>query len=66
MAAGTAGRELNPPKWGAVFLRGDPGHHGAPDYGRTAKGNQMISVVEWDAPTRNAAWVAACFGSLGE
>jgi len=26
----------------------------------------MISVVEWLAPIRNAAWVAACFGSLGE
>jgi len=25
----------------------------------------MISVVEWLLPIRNAAWVAACFGSLG-
>jgi hypothetical protein len=26
----------------------------------------MFSVVEWLLPSRNAAWVAACFGSLGE
>ena len=31
----------------------------------TRRGNTMISVVEWIAPSRNAAWVAACFGSLG-
>jgi hypothetical protein len=30
------------------------------------RGIAMISVVEWFAPIRNAAWVAACFGSLGE
>jgi hypothetical protein len=34
--------------------------------GPIARGNTMISVVEWFAPSRNAAWVAACFGSLGE
>jgi hypothetical protein len=24
----------------------------------------MIVVVEWHAPVRNSAWVAACFGLL--
>ena len=49
---------------GAVFSIGDPGYHGASEAFDT-KGEPMISVVEWVAPSRNAAWVAACFGSLG-
>jgi len=24
----------------------------------------MIGVVEWIAPVRNSAWVAACFGTV--
>ena len=43
-----------------------PGYDIAPNGSRTDRGNPMISVVEWFAPIRNAAWVAACFGSLGE
>ena len=26
--------------------------------------DQMIGVVEWTAPVRNPAWVAACFGTV--
>jgi hypothetical protein len=28
------------------------------------KGDPMFVVVEWKAPVRNSAWVAACFGLL--
>jgi hypothetical protein len=28
------------------------------------KGDPMVGVVEWTAPVRNSAWVAACFGSV--
>jgi len=47
----------------AVFSVGYSGHHWASNL--SSEGGTMISVVEWNAPARNAAWVAACFGSLG-
>ena len=28
------------------------------------KGDPMVGVVEWTAPVRNSAWVAACFGTV--
>jgi hypothetical protein len=28
------------------------------------RGIPMMTVVEWIAPVRNSAWVAACFGLL--
>ena len=54
-----------------VSSPGHPGYDLGPNPPRPAtgpqdKGDLMISVVEWLAPIRNAAWVAACFGSLGE
>jgi hypothetical protein len=30
----------------------------------TKGGLPMMTVVEWTAPVRNPAWVAACFGLL--
>lgn len=26
----------------------------------------LIGVVEWTAPVRNTAWVAACFGTVDQ
>jgi len=31
---------------------------------RVLMGVAMLGVVEWIAPVRNAAWVAACFGTM--
>jgi hypothetical protein len=36
------------------FVRNSVGTKGAP----------MVGVVEWTAPVRNSAWVAACFGTV--
>jgi len=54
-----------------VFSAGHPDKPVAPnlsyDHRPFSRGGiAMMSVVEWFAPIRNAAWVAACFGSLGE
>jgi len=32
----------------------------------TETGVEMFGVVEWIAPVRNSAWVAACFGSVDQ
>jgi hypothetical protein len=54
--------------------RGDNTEHPGYDFASNAfrfveadetRRHTMISVVEWLLPIRNAAWVAACFGSLG-
>jgi hypothetical protein len=26
----------------------------------------MVGIVEWTAPVRNCAWVAACFGTVDQ